>query len=301
MERDTERSFGFLHINERGGKPRRTGVTEIRGPYYSPLGKRALLDIFETMGAYVDVLKFAGGSFALMPESAVRELIDTCHSHGVLVSTGGFIEHVLTMGPEAVDGYLEECKRLGFDVVEVSSGFIAIPDDDLVRLVEKVRILGMLPKPEVGIQFGAGGASSVGELAAEGVSDPSRAIRQAKRYLEAGAPLVMIESEGITERVTSWRTDVPGRFINELGLDKVMFEAADPEVFSWYVKSYGPEVNLFVDHSQIVQLECLRSGIWGTKSTWGRVVTYKGSGKVAPAEVSPVRHIATHPKTRGAV
>jgi phosphosulfolactate synthase (CoM biosynthesis protein A) len=301
MKHDMSRSFGFLHINERGGKPRRTGVTEIRGPYYTPLGKRALLDILETMGAYVDLFKFSGGSFSLMPEDSVRDLIETCHSHDVLVSTGGFIEHVLTMGPEAVDGYLEECKRLGFDVVEVSSGFIAIPDDDLVRLVEKVRNLDMLPKPEVGIQFGAGGASSVAELSAEGVSDPSRAIRQAKRYLEAGAHLVMIESEGITEQVTSWRTDVPARFINELGLDKVMFEAADPEVFSWYVKSYGPEVNLFVDHSQIVQLECLRSGIWGTKSTWGRVVTYKGSGKAVPSKVNPVRHIATHPKARGSV
>jgi len=301
MEDEPERSFGFLHINERCGKPRLIGVTEIRGPYYTPLGKRALLDILETMGAYIDIFKFSGGSFSLMPESSVRALIDTCHSHDVLVSTGGFIEHVLTMGPEAVDGYLKECKRLGFDVVEVSSGFIAIPDDDLVRLVEKVRNLDMLPKPEVGIQFGAGGASSVAELAADGVSDPSRAIRQAKRYLEAGAHLVMIESEGITEQVTSWRTDVPARFINELGLDKVMFEAADPEVFSWYVKSYGPEVNLFVDHSQIVQLECLRSGIWGTKSTWGRVVTYKGSGKAVPSKVIPVRHIPNHPKARGAV
>src|SRR5512140_740341 len=300
MEHATERSFGFLHINERGGKPRRIGVTEIRGPYYSPLGKRALLDILETMGVYVDILKFAGGSFALMPERAVRELIDSCHSHEVLVSTGGFIEHVLTMGTEAVDGYLRECKRLGFDIVEVSSGFISIPDDDLVRLVEKVRNLDMLPKPEVGIQFGAGGASSAAELEAEGISDPSRAIRQAKRYLEAGAHLIMIESEGVTEQVKSWRTDVPARFINELGLDKVMFEAADPEVFSWYVKLYGPEVNLFVDHSQIVQLECLRSGIWGTKSTWGRVVTYKGSGKTARAELPPVRHIASHPKARGA-
>jgi hypothetical protein len=34
-------------------------------------------------------------------------------------------------------------------------------------------------------------------------------------------------------------------------------------------------VNQFLDHSQIVQPECLRSGIWGTKSLWGRVVTYK--------------------------
>jgi phosphosulfolactate synthase (CoM biosynthesis protein A) len=298
MKHGTERSFGFLHINGRSGKPRATGVTEIRGPYYAPLGKRALLDILETMGAYVDILKFAGGSFSLMPEGAVRELIDTCHSHDVLVSTGGFIEHVLTLGPEAVDRYLRECKRLGFDIVEVSSGFISIPDDDLVRLVSEVRALGMLPKPEVGIQFGAGGASSVAELEAEGISDPSRAVRQAKRYLDAGAHLIMIESEGVTEQVKAWRTDVPARFINELGLDKVMFEAAEPEVFSWYVKSYGPEVNLFVDHSQIVQLEALRSGIWGTKSTWGRVVTYKGGGSAATEEASPVRNVAHHP-TRG--
>ena len=53
-----------------------------------------------------------------------------------------------------------------------------------------------------------------------------------------------------------------------------MFEAADPEVFRWYLKNYGPDVNLFVDHSQIVQLECLRSGIWGNKSLWGRVLTH---------------------------
>ncbi|MBP2675732.1 MAG: hypothetical protein H6Q84_2572, partial [Deltaproteobacteria bacterium] len=226
----------------------------------------------------VDIFKFSGGSFTLMPEKALRGLIGTCHEHDVKVSTGGFIEHVLTAGPEAVEGYLKECKRVGFDIVEVSSGFITMPDDDLVRLVERVRDLGMLPKPEVGIQFGAGGASPVAALEAEGVSDPDRAIHQAKRYLDAGAHMIMIESEGITEKVSAWRTGVPARFIKELGLDKVMFEAADPDVFSWYVKSYGPEVNLFVDHSQIVQLECLRSGIWGTTGTWGRVVTYKGEG-----------------------
>jgi phosphosulfolactate synthase (CoM biosynthesis protein A) len=74
--------------------------------------------------------------------------------------------------------------------------------------------------------------------------------------------------------VTTWRADVVASIARELGLEKVMFEAADPEVFGWYVKNYGPEVNLFVDHSQIVQLECLRRGIWGTKSLWGRVVRY---------------------------
>jgi phosphosulfolactate synthase (CoM biosynthesis protein A) len=68
---------------------------------------------------------------------------------------------------------------------------------------------------------------------------------------------------------------VVARIVNALGLERMMFEAADPDVFGWYVKNYGPEVRLFVDHSQIVLLECLRSGIWGTRSLCGRVVTYK--------------------------
>jgi phosphosulfolactate synthase (CoM biosynthesis protein A) len=271
-----DRAFDFLQVNERPSKPRTRGVTEIRGPYYTPMGKNYLQDILGTMGAYVDVLKFAGGSFSLMPRQAVRELLDLCHTYNVLVSTGGFIEHVLTLGPEAVNRYIQECKELGFDIIEISSGFITIPTDDWLRLIERVQKAGLKAKPEVGIQFGAGGATAVAELEAEGTRDPEWAIMQAKRFVDAGAYMIMIESEGITENVKVWRTDVVAKIINALGLEKPMFEAADPEVFAWYIKNYGPEVNVFVDHSQIVQLECLRSGLWGTKSLWGRVLTYKG-------------------------
>ena len=44
-------------------------------------------------------------------------------------------------------------------------------------------------------------------------------------------------------------------------IENVMFEAANPQVFEWYIKNYGVDVNLFIDHSQTVQLECLRRGI----------------------------------------
>lgn len=270
-----ERGFQFLRMNERAGKPRQRGITEIRGPYYTPMGSRYLQDVLDTMGAYVDSLKFAGGSFSLMPRRSLVQLIELCHSHDVVVSTGGFIEYVLTQGTEAVDQYIQECKEVGFDIIEVSSGFITLPADDWLRLIERVQRAGLKAKPEVGIQFGAGGATRAEELESEGTRDPAWPIALAKRFLEAGAYMVMIESEGITENVKAWRTDVPARIIDALGLEKVMFEAADPEVFAWYVKNYGPEINLFVDHSQIVQLECLRRGIWGTASLWGRVLTYK--------------------------
>lgn len=124
-----ERAFAFLRVNERGAKPHMRGITEIRGPYYTPMGKRYLQDILETMGAYVDILKFAGGSFCLMPQTVVKELIELCHAHQVLVSTGGFVEYVVGQGRSAVERYLNECKELGFDIVEVSSGFIIIPLD----------------------------------------------------------------------------------------------------------------------------------------------------------------------------
>lgn len=272
-----ERAFPFIRLNQRATKPRTSGLTEIRGPYYTVMGTRYLSDILETVGEYVDGLKYAGGSFALMPRIRVREINDLAHKHNVYVSTGGFIEHVLAReGAGAVKRYLGECQELGFDVVEISTGFITLPPDDLIALIKTVVGAGLKPKPELGIQFGAGGATEAAELAAEGTRDPESAVGAARRFLEAGAYQIMIESEGITENVEEWRTDVVARVVSALGAEKVMFEAADPEVFAWYVKSYGPEINLFVDHSQIVQLECLRSGIWGTKSLWGRVVTYKG-------------------------
>src|SRR5438067_7268174 len=271
----SERGFQFLRTNPRPQKPRQRGITEIRGPYYSVVGKRYLQDLLETMGAYVDSLKFGGGSFCLMPKKIVREINDLCHENEVLVSTGGFIEFVLTQGSDAVRSYVRECRELSFDTIEISTGFITVPADDLMRLVELVQKSGLKAKPEIGIQFGAGGATTAAELQAEGTRDPRWAVSLARRFLEAGVDIIMIESEGITENTEPWRTDVPALLISELGTEKLMFEAADPAVFAWYIKNYGPDVNLFVDHSQIVQLECLRSGIWGTKSLWGRVLTYK--------------------------
>jgi phosphosulfolactate synthase (CoM biosynthesis protein A) len=270
-----QHAFDFLRMNRREEKPRTRGLTEIRGTYYSVVGRRYLEDLFESFGTYADILKFAGGSFSLMPRKALVDLIDLCHRHQVKVSTGGFLEYVLTQGEDAVDRYLEECCKVGFDIVEISTGFVAMPADDVVRLTERVQEVGLLAKPEVGIQFGAGGATSVEELESEGTSDPGRAIEIARRCLDSGAYMIMIESEGITENVRRWRTDVVAQIIAALGTEKVMFEAADPAVFGWYVKNYGPELNLFVDHSQLVQLECLRSGIWGTASVWGRVRTYR--------------------------
>lgn len=143
-----ERAFPFIRINRREAKPRQRGLTEIRGPYYSVMGARYLADLLETMGEYVDGVKYAGGSFALMPRQRVQELNDLAHKYNAYVSTGGWVEHVLAHGsPDDVSRYIGEARALGFDLIELSTGFISLPPDDLVALVKTVKSAGLRRSP----------------------------------------------------------------------------------------------------------------------------------------------------------
>lgn len=134
---------------------------------------------------------------------------------------------------------------------------------------------GLKAKPELGIQFGAGGDTAATDLESIGTADPSRVTAMAKRFIDAGVELMMIESEGITENVRSWRTDAIQSILRDVPMERVMFEAAEPAVFNWYVREFGVDVNLFVDHSQVVQLSCLRAGIWGMADTFGKIATFR--------------------------
>ncbi|KAJ2990459.1 hypothetical protein NUW54_g8463 [Trametes sanguinea] len=112
--------FSFLPANALEPKATRTkGLTEIRGPYYAPVTQTYLDELLKDWGEYVDGVKFAGGAFSLMPEDRLRTLIDTAHKHGCYVSTGGFIERVLSTSggnKSVVSKYLTTCKNLGYAV-----------------------------------------------------------------------------------------------------------------------------------------------------------------------------------------
>jgi phosphosulfolactate synthase (CoM biosynthesis protein A) len=254
----------------------RSGITEIRGPYYSSFGPGYLDDLLSVLGGFVDWVKLPGPAVLLLDDAAIARYVEVAHKHGAKVSAGGAIEWVLTRGAAAVDHFFDTIAAQGYDVVEVSAGMLALSDGDYLRLVERAKRTGLHVKAEVGIQFGAGGTSSAEELARAGTGSVPAAIARARRALDAGADTIILESEGVTESVTQWRTDVPAAFAEALGVERLMFEAADPAVFEWYVKNMGPGVNLFIDHSQVLHLESLRSGVWGPNDLWGRIVTYQG-------------------------
>jgi phosphosulfolactate synthase (CoM biosynthesis protein A) len=55
-----------------------------------------------------------------------------------------------------------------------------------------------------------------------------------------------------------------------------MFEASDPPVFKRYLKQFGPRVNLFIDHSQIVEFTAWKTQLGRDIDTWkDKTLSYK--------------------------
>jgi phosphosulfolactate synthase (CoM biosynthesis protein A) len=65
-----------------------------------------------------------------------------------------------------------------------------------------------------------------------------------------------------------------------------MFEASEPAVFKWYLKKFGRDVNLFIDHSQIVEYTAWRCQLWGDRDIWkGKAVSYRGAAAASSSKV----------------
>lgn len=80
----------------------------------------------------------------------------------------------------------------------------------------------------------------------------------------------------LDKRVKAWGTDVAAKIINALGLNGCLRLLPIQRSLLGTSRTRSSGSIYFLDHSQIVQLECLCSGIRGTASLRGRVMTCKG-------------------------
>lgn len=266
-----KRAFDFIPLNNKRGK------IEIRGSYYSPVTYTYLKELLDITGEYIDGFKFVAGCQRLHTEQQIKQFTSLCKKNRVYVSTGGMIERAIVHGKKGVDKFLRDSKKLGFNVIEVSSGLANIPLEDKVKIVKQVKNIGMESKPEIGFMKGAGAGTKVSGYKPK-LRSEKEFFQEADAYLKAGAKMLMFESEGVTEDlpVNKWRTDLIDKAVKRYGLDKWMFEAADPLVFKWFLNKYGKEVNLFIDHSQVFEFTAWRSGLWGDPGIWkGKTWRYK--------------------------
>lgn len=65
--------------------------------------------------------------------------------------------------------------------------------------------------------------------------------------------MILIESDGLTRNVPSWRTDVLSEIVGRLGLERTMFEADEPNVFEWFIRNYGSKV---ISRMKFKKIDC---------------------------------------------
>jgi phosphosulfolactate synthase (CoM biosynthesis protein A) len=259
-----------LPIVEPLPKPRKVGLTEIRDRAVSLEQTKNIVSVF---GDYIDTVKWTMGGMRLVSAAMVKEKNSYLLENGIGTSTGGFLERMLLGGGSRyVPKFLDECKRLDFTIVEVSSGTTILPLADKLELIKAVQAAGFKAKPEVMMAYSPSGPSPV--------STPANAdmiIYETQKCLDAGAWLVTIEEDGVFRYVDEWAYDLVFRLVRTVGLERLFFESSDPAVINWLIKTFGADVNIFIDSSDIMTLAGLRAGIWGRDDTWGRIAAYRPS------------------------
>lgn len=246
-------------------KPRNKGLTMVREP---GIGLRALADVCEAQGDIIDTLKIPWGAMRCQPRELMRQKIQLAKQFGIGYSTGGILERVLLLGNDAVLRFLDETKTLGFEEVEISSGAIVIALEDKLELIRAVREFEMKPVPEVAMVFGVTETKSH-------LVNADVLVNKIQACIAAGAPKVVIEEEGLTQNVANWQTDIMFKIGANCPLDKLVFEADDRQVYTWYMKHFGPNMSFHVDMKDCLHLECTRRGVWGKENVFGRMTSFR--------------------------
>jgi phosphosulfolactate synthase len=231
-----------------GFEPRAGGLTHVID---KGLGPRAWEDVLETAGPYIDIVKLGWGT-AYVTQNLRRKL-DVLRGKPVVIG-GTFFEVVYLK--DKVDEYKAWLSELGLTHVEISDGTVEIPRD------RKLELIGDFARDFTVL-------SEVGSKDSSVEPDAEEWVGRMREELEAGAWKVITEAReggtaGIFTSDGAMRTNVVAHVVDAVGLDHVIFEAPTKAAQAWFVKQFGPEVNLGnIPPDEVIPLETLRLGLRG--------------------------------------
>ncbi|HET6864816.1 MAG TPA: phosphosulfolactate synthase [Solirubrobacteraceae bacterium] len=239
----------LLNLPERSGKPRDRGVTHVidRG-----LSIAEIEGMIEVAGEYVDIVKLGWGT-ALATRNLDRKL-ECYRSHGIPVVLGGTLTE-LSISRGRLEDLIAWVHELGLSYFEISDGTIALEHE------RKVEMIGRLAQ-EFTILSEVGSKDDTGAI-----TPPYVWVEQMRAELAAGAWKVIAEGReagtaGIFRPSGEVREGLIGEIVHEIAPDRIMFDAPRKDQQVWFVRRFGPEVNLSnVPVGEVLALETLRLGL----------------------------------------
>jgi phosphosulfolactate synthase len=213
------------------------------------LGARGWEDVLETSGAYIDIVKLGWGT-AYVTAGLERKL-EVLREKPVVIG-GTFFEVVYAKG--RLDDYKRWLGELGITHVEISDGTVEIPRERKLELIEDfARDFTVL--------------SEVGSKDSEVVFAPYEWVEWIKEERDAGAWKVITEAReggtaGIFRPSGEMRTGLVDEIAHSIDFNDLVWEAPTKASQAWFIKHFGPEVNLGnIPPDEVIPLETLRLGL----------------------------------------
>jgi phosphosulfolactate synthase len=241
---------GFLDLPQRPGKPRDEGLTHVID---KGMNIRDIEGMFDTAGQFVDIVKLGWGTSYVT--NNLEKKIALYRSFETPVVCGGTLfEAVYARG--RLDEFKSWLVEQRFSHVEISDGTLDIPRERKLELIE-----------EFGQEFVV--LSEVGSKDSEVNIAPYLWVQWIKEELDAGAWKVITEGResgtaGIYRPTGEMRTGLIDEIVHDVAVGDLIFEAPTKASQAWFVKQFGPNVNLGnIPPEEVIPLETLRLGLRG--------------------------------------
>jgi phosphosulfolactate synthase len=238
----------FLSLPKRPPKPRQVGLTHVIDKGFTLAQIEGLFDL---AGDYIDIVKLGWGTSYVTHN--LRRKLDLYAGLGVPVVLGGTLwEACVAQGK--FEPWRAWVSDLGLRHVEVSDGTIQLPHeqklDYIARLAQDFIVL-----------------SEVGSKDVEDIVAPYRWVEQIEGELRAGAWKVITEARetgtaGIYRRDGEIRMGLIDEIVHAIDPNRLLFEAPQKAQQVWFIKKFGPNVNLGnIPPEEVIALETLRLGL----------------------------------------
>jgi phosphosulfolactate synthase len=241
---------GFLDLPPRPGKPRAEGLTHVID---KGLNLREIEGLFDTAGAYVDIVKLGWGT-SYVTNNLEKKIALYRSLETPVVCGGTLFEAVYARG--RLDEFKAWLVESRFSQVEISDGTLEIPRERKLELIA-----------EFAQDFTV--LSEVGSKDAEVVYAPYQWVEWIREELDAGAWKVITEGReggtaGIYRPTGEMRTGLVDEIVHSIDVSDLIFEAPTKASQAWFVKQFGPNVNLGnIPPDEVIPLETLRLGLRG--------------------------------------
>jgi phosphosulfolactate synthase len=239
---------GFLDVPARSPKPRTSGLTHVID---KGLNLREIEGLFDTAGDYVDIVKLGWGT-SYVTQNLEKKIALYRSLQSPVVCGGTLFEAAVALGK--LDEYRRWLSENRFSHVEISDGVIELPRE------RKLELIADLARDFVVL-------SEVGSKDAEVVFPPYQWVEWIREELDAGAWKVITEGReggtaGIYRPTGEMRTGLIDEIAHSIAFGDVIFEAPTKSAQAWFVKHFGPEVNLGnIPPDEVIPLETLRLGL----------------------------------------